>query len=408
MRLLLLTIITSCTFTLCSLGQSTGADSLCCNCFKTNYEELDKIEGFKALIKDVVPNYVQHTRSLSENIDLIQYEKFNYLLKLDKHLKFELNKKMYALEDLKDSSSRASRLELEYLNEVLRRKTELLNYKVSECEKLEIIQRYSSKKNLINSLDPDYYNNFINLLNSTIDQNRLDYAKLIELDRKLLEKLELKKRTLNARPKKTSGDSLNLVLLEELLLENGERIKKLESDQTSVKIPEERLPETKAEVPEIYFLKEIIMSSDTIHFSFNKPNEKQVIVANNTMYIFRNDSLIETIKNEDNSEIASVFDNRKPVSVDNYDGFFYTIQIGTYSKELSTKELKVKSNLFYKKLPNGNIRYSFGMFNNMEEVERAKKLLESIGITDMFVIAYYQKEKITLRQARKFEPKGGD
>lgn len=300
-------------------------------------------------------------------------------------------------------------MELEYLNEVLREKTELLNFKISECEKLEIIQRYNSKKNLINSLDADYYANFISLLNSTIDQDKLDYGKLIQLDRKLLEKLEVKKRSLDAKAKKMSGDSLGLVLVEELLLENKERTKKFELDQIREKIiPEERSAEAKVRVPEIYFLKEVIMSSDTLHFSFIKPNEKQVIVANNTMYIFRNDSLIETIKNEDNSQIASVFDNRKPISVDNYDGFFYTIQIGTYSKEVTTTELKVKSNLFYKRLPNGNIRYSFGMFNNLEEVEKAKRLLESIGIKEMVVIAYYQQEKISLKQARKLEIKEGD
>lgn len=99
MRSLLLIIVISCT--IYSFGQNTGADSLCCNCFKTNYEEFDKIAGFKGLIKDIAPNYVQHTRSLSENIDLIQFEKFNYLVKLDKQLKYEINKRMYALEDLK-------------------------------------------------------------------------------------------------------------------------------------------------------------------------------------------------------------------------------------------------------------------------------------------------------------------
>lgn len=405
MRPLLLLITGFFLYPLFTLGQNTGADTLCCDCFKRNYEELDKVIKFKSLIRDIDPEYIHHVQSLSENIDLIQFEKFNYLLQLDKFLKYELNKKLYTLEDRKDSVSTAARLKLEYLNEVLKIKTDMLNYKITECEKLEIIQRYMNKKNIISGLQPDYYTNFISLINSTIDENKIDYPKLIELDRELIPKLEGKKQSLASRTKKSAADSLSLVLVDELLVESGERLKKFELDQIREKIvPEEyKTTESEVKVPEVYFLKELIVASDTLHFGFNGTSEKKVIVANNTMYVFRNDSLVETIKNEDNSQLSSVFDNKKPISIDNYDGLFYTIQIGTYSKELSTKELKVKSNLFYKKLPNGNIRYSFGIFNDLEEVERAKLLLEKIGITDIVVIAYYQKEKITLKQAKKLK-----
>ncbi|MCE3294787.1 MAG: WD40-like beta Propeller containing protein [Crocinitomicaceae bacterium] len=405
MRVLLLVIVSSCAFSAYSLGQKPETDSLCCNCLKYNYEELDKVLVFKDLIQTIAPNYIQHTRSLSENIDLIQYEKFTYLFKMDRYLKYEVNKKKYALESLEDPASQALKLELGRLNEVLKRKSELLHFRISECEKLDIVKRYNSKKNMINSVAADYYTNYINLINSTIDLNKLDYAKLVELERKLGGKLETKKQTLQTSPRITPEDSLSLILLEELLFESQERINRFELNQIHKKMTSDDYPaEGKIQASESYFLKEIIRNSDSLYFNQRKPNEKQIIVANNTMYIFRNDTLIETIKNEDNSQVASVFDNRKPISVDNYSALFYTIQIGTYSKEVTTKELKVKSNLFYKKLPNGTIRYSFGMFNDLQEVEKARLLLEKIGITDVLVIAYYHKEMISLKEARKLKP----
>ena len=164
-------------------------------------------------------------------------------------------------------------------------------------------------------------------------------------------------------------------------------------------VTEKEVENTKIIVPKEYFLKELIMNYDTLQFM--KGNQEKIIVANNTMYIFRNDTLIETIKNEDQKEYASIFDNRKPISVDNYKGLFYTVQIGTYSKEVSTRDLKVISNIFYKVLENGNIRYSYGMFNDLDEVEHAKETLKSIGVSDIAVIAYNKTERITLKQAKK-------
>ncbi|MGV3630276.1 MAG: SPOR domain-containing protein [Bacteroidota bacterium] len=403
MRLILLCVITCFSGCFTLFSQEGATDTLCCNCLKYSREEIEKVIVFKDLIREIDPSYIHHVQSLGENIDLVRFEKFNYLLKLDKYLKYELNKKMFALENKKDSASLARKKELEQLNEALRQKADLLNFKITECEKLEIIRRYISKKNIINSLDPEYYTNFTGLINSTIDENKRDYPRLIELDRKLLAKLEAKKEVLAARAKINSSDSLNLVLLDELLMETGERLKKSELEQIHEKIMPDETPAERSDASGIYFLKELIISSDTLQFGFNGTNEKKIVVVNNTMYIFRNDSLVETIKNEDNSQVASIFDNKKPISIDNYDGLFYTIQIGTFSKEVSARDLKVKSNLFYKKLPNGHIRYSFGMFNDLEEVEAAKKLLESIGITDMVVIAYHKKEKITLKEARRLK-----
>lgn len=393
-----------------SFSFSQNSDSLCCTCFKYDTLGVTKITKFRRTLQQIEPSYVQHLVSLSENVDLIQYEKYNYLLKLDKFLKFRISKEIASLENSKDSLSKITKLELEYLNTNLRDKIRVLSYKIRTCEENAQIQKYIKKRELISSVNPDYSINYVNLINSTIDENRMNYKALTALETNLLEKLHLKKTKLLQKEsfKLTSVEKNELLLLDELINESKLRMAKFEENKDKViESKFEFSKDEKVNVPIEYFLKELIVNSDTIQLGANK-NEEKIIVANNTMYVFRNDSLVETIKNEDNEELASIFDNKKPISVDNYDGLFYTIQIGTYSKEVTVKELRVKSNLFYKNLPNGNIRYSYGMFNDLTEVESAKKTLEMIGITDIVVIAYHKKERISIKQAKKLKSHTAD
>ncbi len=384
------------------LCQEVKVDSLCCACYKYDLEEINKVIKFKGLIKDIEPKYMQHTISLSESENLIQFEKYHYLLKLDKFLKFEISKKLFVLEKASDSISLKSKLELEFLTEILNEKTKVLNAKINSCKQIESIKEYIVKKKVILSLDPNYFSNYVNIINSTIDEDKLNYEELVKLETNLLTKLEGRKDVLENREKLSNQEKSDLTVITILVNETKEKLQKINISKDIVKInPEKTTEDTKIIVPKEYFLKELIMNYDTIQFM--KGNQEKIIVANNTMYVFRNDSLIETIKNEDQKEYASIFDNRKPISIDNYQGLFYTVQIGTYSKEVSTRDLKVISNIFYKVLENGKIRYSYGMFNDLQEVEHAKETLKSIGVTDIAVIAYHKTERITIKQAKKIK-----
>lgn len=386
--------------------QDQVQDSLCCTCMKYDTSEIRQIYPYKTIIFEMDSSYLHHLISLSENVDLIQYEKYQYLLKTDKLLKYELSKKMFALEAKKDTAlSMEAKLRYGYLNEILKAKIQHLDNKVTQCERLQLIQHYNRKKTVVNNIDPDYFASFVSLINSTIEDYRVRFDELIKLENRLLHALEIKRYFLNKKDpaKLTLHEKQELELISELIEESKKRIEKFTYDKSQVQIPESSVS-TNHLVPNLkdYVLKEIIKNYDTIQRQ-GYANREQVIVINNTMYLLRNDSLIETIQNQSESELASIFEVKKPISVDNYDGLFYTVQIGTYSREIPVSDLKVSSNLFYKVLPDGKIRYSYGICNSLEEVERAKATLKMLGITDVVAIAYYQKEKVTLKQAKKIQ-----
>ena len=89
-------------------------------------------------------------------------------------------------------------------------------------------------------------------------------------------------------------------------------------------------------------------------------------------------------------------------------GLFFTVQIGVYSKPATKKQLNYVSPLITKKLPNGQIRYSSGMFKSVEEAE--PKRLEALekGVNHAYVTAYYKGERITIAEAKALLLANGD
>src|SRR5690554_2789016 len=88
-------------------------------------------------------------------------------------------------------------------------------------------------------------------------------------------------------------------------------------------------------------------------------------------------------------------------------GLYYTVQVGVYNKPVSAAQLFNISPLITKRLKNGQIRYSSGIFNSV--IEAKPKQLEAInkGVSDAFITAYYQGERISVGQAQKLlEEKG--
>src|SRR5690554_4396628 len=88
-------------------------------------------------------------------------------------------------------------------------------------------------------------------------------------------------------------------------------------------------------------------------------------------------------------------------------GLYYTVQVGVYNKPVSAAQLFNISPLITKRLKNGQIRYSSRIFNSV--IEAKPKQLEAInkGVSDAFITAYYQGERISVGQAQKLlEEKG--
>lgn len=91
----------------------------------------------------------------------------------------------------------------------------------------------------------------------------------------------------------------------------------------------------------------------------------------------------------------------KATAVETKKGLFFTVQIGVFNKPVSKDQIKEIEPLLTKRLENGQIRYSAGVFHSIEESFPKKQEAIAKGIKDAFITAYYQGERISLDEARK-------
>lgn len=82
-------------------------------------------------------------------------------------------------------------------------------------------------------------------------------------------------------------------------------------------------------------------------------------------------------------------------------GLFYTVQLGVYNRPVGKEVLKNMSPLITKRLPNGQIRYSAGVYVSIEEAFPKRSQAFDKGIGDAYITAYYGGERITLAEAEK-------
>ncbi len=88
-------------------------------------------------------------------------------------------------------------------------------------------------------------------------------------------------------------------------------------------------------------------------------------------------------------------------------GLFYTVQLGVFNRPVSKEVLKNMSPLITKRLPNGQIRYSAGVYVSIEEAFPKRQQAFEKGIVDAYITAYYDGERITLDEAEKLLQKEG-
>ena len=79
---------------------------------------------------------------------------------------------------------------------------------------------------------------------------------------------------------------------------------------------------------------------------------------------------------------------------------FFTVQIGVYNKPISEKEkfpglTEISTSISPKK----QIRYATGIFSDLNRAKTRKNEAVAKGISDAFIVAYYQGERITIAQA---------
>ncbi|MFN6086378.1 MAG: hypothetical protein ACK476_15800, partial [Fluviicola sp.] len=88
-------------------------------------------------------------------------------------------------------------------------------------------------------------------------------------------------------------------------------------------------------------------------------------------------------------------------AVENRKGLFYTVQIGVYNSPVTSEKVRNIQPLITKRLENGQIRYSSGVFTSVEEAQPKKAEAIERGIKDAFITAYYNGERISLAEAER-------
>lgn len=85
--------------------------------------------------------------------------------------------------------------------------------------------------------------------------------------------------------------------------------------------------------------------------------------------------------------------------VHNIEGVFFTIQVGVYSKPVTSEQLSNVKPLNSERTESGLIRYTSGVYKTLDEANAAKDRVRTLGITDAFVIAYANGNRVKVSEA---------
>jgi len=84
----------------------------------------------------------------------------------------------------------------------------------------------------------------------------------------------------------------------------------------------------------------------------------------------------------------------KAEPIEKIEGLFFCVQIAVHNRPVSHEQLFNLEPLMTLRLPNGQIRYSCGKFNDYEKAKVLQGEIKAKGIIDAFVTAYYNGERI--------------
>jgi len=87
--------------------------------------------------------------------------------------------------------------------------------------------------------------------------------------------------------------------------------------------------------------------------------------------------------------------------VQDIEGLFYTVQVGVYSKPVTSENIYNLSPLNEEKTTSGYYRYTSGIYNDLEIAKSAKERIQGLGVNDAFVTVYYQGKRWTIEDGQR-------
>ena len=95
-------------------------------------------------------------------------------------------------------------------------------------------------------------------------------------------------------------------------------------------------------------------------------------------------------------------ENTQPVQSGNLtavNGLLFTIQIGVYTNNVSNAQLRNLKPIYREQLSDGNYRYTAGIYSDLELVKADRRKVNALGISDAFVSAYLNGQRIKISDA---------
>ena len=126
------------------------------------------------------------------------------------------------------------------------------------------------------------------------------------------------------------------------------------------------------------------------------------LIAENEKNNSSNKTQIDTIFSKTIGNIKDEWN--KPIKTDADLPVFlvYQVQLGVFKANVLAETFKGLTPI-YSKISENGVCYTTGLFEKLSDAREAKKNLNAMGLTDAFIVAYYNKKKISLPEAVKLE-----
>jgi hypothetical protein len=121
-------------------------------------------------------------------------------------------------------------------------------------------------------------------------------------------------------------------------------------------------------------------------------NETSVVIAQNQPEVVK--PIVDVTYNQAPGAVEAV-------AVESLEALFFTVQVGVYNKPIKQEQLPGFTELFTSKSAKGQIRYSSGKFQSVEDAKTRRKEAVEKGVADAFIVAYYQGKRITIAEANQ-------